>query len=170
MSINNVGKSLSGSAVTLDGASSVDRGLPIYETFTEVAHTGTGVFADVATGTIGAGTVNSDDEIVIQAAGTITGTAGTKGFGLRLGSSVTRMLTDIPAGTAGSWWLEGRIIFNTAGSQRLVARVTVESDCGTVYAAEAQDFDAGDIDVDLVFKLGATADTMTLNAFTIRYA
>jgi hypothetical protein len=170
LSINNVGKSLSGSAVTLGGASSVDRGLPIYQTFTQVAHTGTGVFTDVATGTIGAGTVSRDDEIVIQAAGTITGAAGTKGFGLRLGSSVTQLLTDIPAGAEGSWWLEGRIIFNTTGSQRLVARVTVESDCGTVFALEAQDFDAGDIDVNLVFKLGALADTMTLNAFTIRYA
>ena len=165
----NHGKNLTGFPVVLNGASSIDRDGPIYETNLTVAHTGTAATTSVGTATIKQNTMQRRDRIRIMAAGSITGTAGGKTFSLKVGTSVGRIAPIFASTVAGGWVLDAVIEFNTLTSTRLAGTVTANDASGAIFALETQDFSAGDIDIGLYFKLEDTADTMTLNTFSVRF-
>jgi len=169
MSWSNQGRLLTGSEISLDGAFSFDRNSPIYEWNGTNAHTGTTATTTIETAVIKQNTLQRRDRLRIIAGGTITGTAGIKTFFLKLGASSSKALTDITAGTAGNWYLDSVVELNTLASQRMMASVFAESEVGTSFSLESQDFSAGDVDLSLLFKLGNSADTITLNTFSVRF-
>lgn len=164
----NVGKGLTGLPVALDGDESLDRDGPIYEINSTTTHTGTGSTTTVATGTIKQNTMRRRDRIKIVAAGSISGTAGTKKFLLKLGTATSRDFTLLPATTTGEWMLEAYIEMNTLSSQRFFGQLIANGESGAFYNSENRDFTAGDIDVALQLQLGNTADSITVNTFSLR--
>jgi len=154
--------------VVLFGASSVDRDAPLYETNATVTHTGTASSTTVASGTIKQNTLNARERIRVVASGTITGTAGTKVFALKLGSGAQRETTAFTTAVDGNWTIDAYVEINTTASQRMFAQVVAGSEVGAIFSAESQDFSAGDILLSLVFRLGNTGDTMELKTFSIR--
>jgi hypothetical protein len=164
----NHGRNLTGQPVVLTGASSIDRDGPIYETVGPVTHTGTTSSTVVATATIKQGTIVRRDRLRIVAAGTISGTANTKLFALSLGTGVQQQTPNFSATVEGNWYMDAYVEINSEASQRMFAQVIADTEAGVISSKENQDFDAGDIDIDLLFKLGDTADTMVLDAFSVR--
>lgn len=164
----NHGVNLSAEPVDLDGASSVDRDGPLYETNATVTHTGSTSSTTVATGTIKQDTLTRRDRVRIIAAGTISGTAGGKTFALKVGSSVQRNTPLFASSVDGNWYLEAVVELNTLASQRMSGAVVAEDASGAIFSIEGQDFSAGDVAIALIFKLENSADSMVLRTFSLR--
>jgi hypothetical protein len=165
----NNGRNLTGQPVVLTGASSIDRDGPLYATMATVTHTGTKSSTIVATATIKEDTIVNRDRLRIHAAGSISGTAGTKRFSLKLGGAVQRNSPDFSATVEGDWCIDAYIDISTLTVQRMSAQIIAGTEVGAIFNRESQDFGSGDIDIKLIFKLGNTADTMELNAFSVRF-
>lgn len=164
----NHGVNLSAEPVDLDGASSVDRDGPLYETNATVTHTGSTTSTTVATGTIKQNTLTARDRVRIIAAGTISGVAGGKTFALKLGAAAQRSTPLFASSVDGNWYLEAVVEMNTLASQRMSGAVVAEDASGVIFGVESQDFAAGDVAVALIFKLGNSADSMVLRTFSLR--
>ena len=125
---------------------------------------------DLSSFTMTGGTMGATGMLDIEAAGTITGVAGTKRIRLLLGASV---LIDMPAaaGTA-DWWLHARIYNTAANAQRIV----VEWSDHTTVTNFNKDYvtTAVDTATNIIIKLTGTpagaGDTINQTVFDILVA
>lgn len=165
----NFGKNLTGVEVNLTGASSLDRDGPLYENNAITTHTGTTTITTVDTATIKGGWLGRRDTVHIHASGTITGTAGAKTFWLNFGGS-DRQFTALSAGTSGQWMIDAYIVFNTQTSQRAMGTLIVaDGSAAAVAAKETADF-SSDVSLLLRVTLGNSADSVSIDTFTVRAA
>lgn len=163
---DNRGRNMSGDDVVLDGASSLDRDSHLYENNGTTTQTGSTTNDLVDSATIKGGVIRKTDKIRIEIAGSITGTAGTKRFGLKLGGATQRNFPTFVAGDAGEFRIEATVEMNSLTSQRMSGMAIVNTSAAALHRNEGQDFNS-DVVLGLYIQLGNAADSVAINTFTV---
>ena len=164
----------SGKPVILLGPASVDKDGHILDFNGTYNHTGTTSTTNILTaGKVGAVSIAEDsafrrDRIRITAAGTITGTNGTKTFSFVFNDTRTQE-TAFTSSTAGMWVLDGYIEINTPTSQRIYAQITCNNQVATIFGTTAANISAGDVALQFRQKLSNTSDNIATNTFSVRW-
>tara|TARA_R100000353_G_scaffold72340_1_gene55358 strand:- start:200 stop:2374 length:2175 start_codon:yes stop_codon:yes gene_type:complete len=170
----NYGRDLSGQPVVLENESSVDKDGHILDFNGTYNHTGTTSTTNILTsGKAGEVNIQEDsafkrDRIRITAAGTITGTNGTKIFSFKFNNARTQE-TAFSSATVGMWVLDGYIEINTATSQRIYAQITCNDQVATIFGLCAADLTASNVALEFRQKLSNSSDNIATNTFSVRW-
>lgn len=170
----NYGRDLSAEPVVLENESSVDKDGHILDFNGTYDHTGTTSTTNILTsGKVGEVNIQEDsafkrDRIRITAAGTITGTNGTKIFSLKFNNEKTQE-TAFSSATVGMWVLDGYIEINTAASQRIYAQITCNDKVATIFGLCAADLSASDVALEFRQKLSNSSDNIATNTLSVRW-
>lgn len=130
------------------------------------AHTGDTNETDLSTFTMTGGTMTATGAIVIRAAGTVSGAAGTKQLRLYLGSTAIQAFSAV---TGTEDWSFLTSVSNTAASAQRITSYNVAPNSTAVafdYTTSAVDTSANQT-IKVTGQLGNAADTITQTVFEI---
>ena len=131
------------------------------------AHTGSTAETDLSSFAITGGTIGSTGMLIVEAAGTITGSAGNKTIKMKFGSTT---LSDTGAGTgAFDWWLRVAITNTATNAQRVLMTLSDHTSSGDFlmdYITASEDTTAS-VTVKVTGQLTNAADTITQTMFNI---
>ena len=139
----------------------------LYRDNSDHAVTGVTTETTMATLTITGNTIGSTGSLEITAAGTITGTAGSKTINLYLGATVIATITEASATTSN--WTFRVVCANTSNSAQrwFVTRSTNDATTTTVaYTTSAIDTTQNQV-LKITATLGNTGDTVTQSMFQV---
>jgi hypothetical protein len=131
------------------------------------ALTGSVTETDLQSTSITASTIGATGGLVVMAAGTLAGTAGTKTLRLKLGTTTLATITQA-AGTTSDWFFLAFLFNTSANAQRwLIFRtvndlITLQGD----YITSAED-SATNLTLKLTGQLGNAGDTITQTMFDV---
>ena len=129
------------------------------------AHTGDTNETDLSSVSITGGTMGATGLILSYAAGTITGTAGTKTIRMDFGATTIATITHA-AGTTLDWSITAKISNTATGAQRIEVWRTADDGLAVVfdYSTAAIDTTAN-VTHKVTAQLGASGDTVTQTKF-----